>query len=145
MKISKPLLAGGTALAFALPVAFSVSADSDGVMMPPAKSMNGIKYVEGGIGKDESDLMQKEARSYPLNLVFSAGPQNHFVTDVRLTIKDGGKTIFEDVADGPIYLVDLPSGKYSVEAEFRGKTVRQTAQVRGKPALRLDFHWAEVD
>ena len=107
--------------------------------------MNGIKFVEGGIGKEEADLMQKEGRGYPLNLVFSAGPQNQFITDVRVVIKDGAKTIFEDVADGPIYLVDLPSGKYSVEAEFRGKTVRQTAQVRGKPALRLDFHWAEAD
>ena len=141
MKISKPLLAGGIALAFALPV----FAESDSVTMPPAQSMNGIKYVEGGIGKDEADLMQKEGRAYPLNLVFSAGPLNQFITDVRVTIKDGGKTIFDDVADGPIYLVDLPSGKYSVEAEFRGKMVKKTAQVHGKSALRLDFHWSEAD
>lgn len=141
MKISRPLIAGGVALAFSLP-AF---ADSQGVALPQVQSMNGIKYVEGGIGKDEADLMQKEGRGYPLNLVFSAGPQNQFILDVLVTIKDGAKTIFEDVADGPIFLVDLPNGKYTVEAEFRGKTVRQTAQVQGKQPLRLDFHWADID
>ena len=141
MKISRPLIAGGVALAFALP-AF---ADSEAVALPPVQSMNGIKYVEGGIGKDEALAMQKEGRGYPLNLVFSAGPQNQFVAEVRVIIKDGAKTVFEDVADGPIFLVDLPSGKYSVEAEFRGKTVKQTAQVQGKQALRLDFHWTDAD
>ena len=141
MKISRPLIAGGVALAFALP-AF---ADSEAVALPPVQSMNGIKYVEGGIGKDEALAMQKEGRGYPLNLVFSAGPQNQFVAEVRVIIEDGAKTVFEDVADGPIFLVDLPSGKYSVEAEFRGKTVKQTAQVQGKQALRLDFHWTDAD
>lgn len=141
MKISKPLIASGVALAFALPA----YAESEAVALPPVQSMNGIKYVEGGIGKDEALAMHKEGRGYPLNLVFSAGPRNHFVSDVRVLIKDGGKTIFEDVAEGPIYLVDLPNGKYSVEAQFRGKTVKQTAQVHGKQPVRLDFHWADVD
>ncbi len=141
MKTYRSVLAAGIALAFALP-AF---AESDAVTMPPAKSMNGIKYVEGGIGKDEADLMRKEGRSYPLNLMFSAGPRNHFVSDVRVLIKDGGKTIFEDVAEGPIYLVDLPNGKYSIEAEFRGKMVKQTALVQGKQPVRLGFHWTDAD
>ena len=141
MKMTKPLIAGGLALAFALPAL----ADSETVALPPVQSMNGIKYIEGGVGKDEAIAMQKEGRGYPLNLVFSAGPQNQFIAAVRVTIKDGAKTIFEDVADGPIFLVDLPSGKYSVEAEFRGKTVRQTAQVQGKQTLRLDFHWKDAD
>jgi hypothetical protein len=131
-------------LAAVIAVASPAFAQYD-ITLPPAKSMNGIKYIDGGIGQLEAAAMYEAAKTFPLNLVFSAGAENNYLASVRVTIKSAGKTVFEATSGGPILLVDLPAGKYSIEAEFRGKTVRQSAEVLAKGPRRLDFHWPGAD
>ncbi len=127
-------------------VALPLAAAAQSAGVPDAKSANGVKYVAGGVGKPESQAMFKEAARYPLNLVFSGGKDKHFVSDVRVHVKNAaGKTVFETTAAAPIMLVDLPAGKYTVEAQYRGKTQQQTAEVALKRATGLSFNWDRAD
>lgn len=127
-------------------LAFPLAAAAQPAGVPDAKSANGIKYVAGGVGKSESQAMFKEAARYPLSLVFSGGKDRHFVADVRVLVKDAaGKTVFETTAAAPIMLVDLPAGKYTVEAQYRGKTQQQGAEVALKRATGLSFNWDRAD
>jgi hypothetical protein len=78
-------------------------------------------------------------------MIFSAAKDNEFLADVRVTIKDkAGKEMLSAVSDGPIMLVKLPAGKYTVAAEAHGKTLQRIVQVPAKGDRQVSFHWAQA-
>lgn len=114
--------------------------------LPAAQTVAGVKYVQGGVGKDESDAMLRESKNYPLALVFSGGKENNYVCDIAIRVRDAaGKTVLQTSADGPIMLIDLPAGKYVVDAQYRDKTVTQRVELSAKGSRRLDLHWKDAD
>lgn len=131
--------------AFAL-VSAPYAAAQEESALPAARTVAGVKYVQGGIGKDESDAMLKVAGRYPLSLVFSGGKANNYVGDIDLRVRDAaGRTVLQTNAEGPIVLIDLPAGKYVIDAEYRDKTLTQRIELPPKRATRLDFHWPSAD
>ncbi len=127
--------AGTLALACALPAAASA--------IPQAKVADGITYVSGGIGSDEAKAMRAEAKHYPLSMVFSAGKDSEYLSDVAVTIKDdAGKVVFDEASDGPIMLLRLKPGRYRIEASRDGKPEWRTVQVPATGARQVAFHWA---
>lgn len=142
MKIHAKLAVCALALGTALPAA--AAAMNQGAL-PQARTENGVAYLSGGIGKSEAQAMRAEAQHYPLSMTFSTGKNNEFLASVPVTIKDSaGKTVLNTVSEGPILLVKLPPGKYSVTAEAYGKTYRRAAQVSAKGDTPLYFHWSRV-
>lgn len=114
--------------------------------LPAARTVAGVKYVQGGVGKDESQAMLKEAGRYPLSVVFSGGKSNNYVADVDIRVRDAaGKTVLQTNSEGPIMLIDLPAGKYLIDAEYRDKTLTQRVELTAKRPARLDFHWSEAN
>ena len=126
------------ASALALAVAFQAV----GAALPQARTEQGITYISGGIGHDESAAMKAEAGNYPLSMVFSAGKDNEYLADVRIAIKDkAGKEVLNAVSDGPIMLVKVPAGRYSIAAERNGKILHHTVRVNQKGDKQVNFHW----
>ena len=127
--------------ALALALAFSTAAAA----LPQPQTENGITYLTGGIGSDESAAMKAAAKDYPLSMVFSGGKHNAYLADVKVTIKDhAGKAMLDTVADGPIMLVRLPAGKYAVAAMRDGKTLHRIVQVKAKGDRQVHFHWPKA-
>jgi len=142
MKSTSRLFAGALALGIALPAWAGSAMD---YTLPQAKTENGITYMSGGVGKPEANAMREEARHYPLSMVFSAAKDNEFLAAVQVTIKhQSGKEMLRAVSDGPIMLVKLPAGKYTVAAEAHGKTLRRTVQVPARGDRQLSFHWPQA-
>src|SRR5574340_563795 len=113
--------------------------------LPQAKTENGITYVTGGIGHDEAAAMKAEAKQYPLSVVFSAGKDNEYLAGLNVTILDQhGKEVLKASAAGPIFLVKLPAGKYTITAERNGESLRRTVQVSDRPGKQVAFHWASA-
>ena len=113
--------------------------------LPQAKTENGVSYLSGGIGQDEAAAMRAEAKDYPLSMVFSAGKDNEYLAGVTVTIKDKtGKQVLNTASTGPILLVKLPAGRYSIAAERNGQTLRRTVQVNHHGDKRVNFHWASA-
>jgi hypothetical protein len=78
-------------------------------------------------------------------MVFSAARDNEFLANVQVTIKDkAGKEMLSAISDGPIMLVKLPAGKYTVAAESDGKTLHRTVQVPAKGDRQVSFHWRQA-
>lgn len=120
------------------------AAESSAVSVKP-QTQNGVTYMCGGIGEDESTYMrQTAARDYDLMMTF-AEKSGNYVADVAVSIKDArGKTILETTCDGPILLVDLPkNGGYRIHAEASGQALDRTVLVKGgKGQVRqLTFAW----
>ncbi|HET7766682.1 MAG TPA: carboxypeptidase-like regulatory domain-containing protein [Burkholderiales bacterium] len=142
MKSTNALIAGAVALGFALPAWAGSAMD---YTLPQSKTENGITYMSGGVGKPEAAAMREEARQYPLSMVFSAAKDNEFLAGVEVTIKNkAGKEVLSTVSDGPIMLVKLPAGRYTVAAEAHGKTLHRSVQVPAKGDRQVSFHWAQA-
>jgi hypothetical protein len=130
------------ALLGGLPLSLSVSAAA--AILPVSVTENGVTYLSGGFDPEEALAMQAEARSYPLSLVFSAGERSEPLADVKVTIKDAaGKVLLDDFSTGPIMLVRLPAGQYTISALKSSPDVRlqRSVQVMARSEERLDFHW----
>ncbi|HET7365077.1 MAG TPA: carboxypeptidase regulatory-like domain-containing protein [Burkholderiales bacterium] len=112
--------------------------------LPAARTQNGVAYLTGGIGEDEASAMRAEARRYPVSMFFTAGKDNAFLADVKVTVKDkAGKEVLSTAA-GPILLVNVPSGSYTVTAKRDSKVLHRTVHVGKTGGKQLVFHWPQT-
>ncbi|MES2531793.1 MAG: carboxypeptidase regulatory-like domain-containing protein [Pseudomonadota bacterium] len=107
----------------------------------PAMQSQGVgRFVCGGIGSDESGAMRAAMKQHPLSLLF-ARPDGGYLADVDVAVKDGsGAAVMTLRASGPVCLLDVPAGSYSVHATSNGVTKAQNATVGGAPKT-LDFRF----
>lgn len=116
------------------------SVDPAGVQVQP-QQQNGIAYLSGGIGEDESHFIQ-EAKGYNLHMTFSIGAQNQYTSDVNVQVKKAsGDTVFTLSDAGPLVYVQLPAGKYTVVATRNGEERRDVTDIGAGTARNLVFHW----
>lgn len=106
-----PLLAGALLCASGLALA----------QTPPA-------FRCGGIGSDESTAMRAEMKNHPLSLLF-ARTDGAYLADVDVTVSGAAKLEFR--AAGPLCLINVPTGAYTVEARADGAVQRQQVTVGG--------------
>lgn len=102
-------------------------------------------YLNGGIGKEQADLMRDMSAQFPVRMTFSEHNEgrNEFVADVHLRITDSrGRTVLDLPSQGPIFLLRLPQGSYAVEAEYQGKVKTRRFDVIAGRHDDLVFSWS---
>lgn len=115
--------------------------DSSGVQVQPLQQ-NGISYLSGGVGEDEARAIS-QAQGYNLHVTFAIGPENKYVADVDIAIRNAsGQTLLTLDETGPLVFVQLPPGKYTVVATRNDEERRATAEVGSGAPRNLVFHWA---
>jgi hypothetical protein len=136
-----PIVAIGVLMFPAISPAASLEPiDSSGVQVQ-RQEQNGIAYLSGGVGEDESKAIQ-QTTGYNLHMTFSTGPKDEYVPDVNLVIqKNPGQPVLTLSQAGPLVYVQLPPGKYTVVATRNGEERRDTADVGSGAARNLVFHW----
>lgn len=78
---------------------------------------NGIQYLSGGIGADEQMMLQQAEAQYPVKIVF-ANSNGAYMSDVDVTVKNtSGETVLGLTTDGPVLLMDLEPGNYTLSAD----------------------------
>ena len=100
--------------------------------MPQWKGEGAVRYVCGGIGSDESNAMRAAMKEHPLALLF-ARADGAYLADVDVDIKgaDGAPSLALR-ASGPVCLVDIPAGRYTISAGMAGGEAKsQTVTVGG--------------
>ncbi|MGJ7518958.1 carboxypeptidase regulatory-like domain-containing protein [Variovorax sp. LT1P1] len=107
--------------------------------VPEMRSEGAVRYACGGIGVDESTAMRAAMKSHPLSLLF-ARADGAYLADVAVTVTGAGSAPVSLRAGGPVCLVNLPAGNYTVEASTEGMSKRQTVTVGGAPKT-LDFRF----
>lgn len=114
--------------------------------IPEAKVSQGIEYISGGIGSEESDAMLALGKKWPLVLEFSQDhPQRPlWVADVKVKILDQKKkVIFEALSDGPIMLLKMTAGKYDAEYTFEGKVLKRSLVVEEDKFQKQSVVWPQ--
>ena len=106
-----------------------------------AQVQNGIPYVSGGIGSDETAAMRQVRHDYNLYMTFAI-KSGEYQADVDVTIRGrDGVPVATFKAVGPLFYAKLAPGQYKVEAMARGKTQSQTAVLAGSGTHELQFYW----
>jgi hypothetical protein len=131
----------GAALAGA---ALAAALEANAATLPQPKTENGVTYVNGGIGEAEAAAMKTKARHYPMSLIFSAGKDNAYLADVKITITDKSGKALLSTAAGPIMLVNLPAGTYAIAAERDGMALHRTVHLGTKANQQIVLHWPKA-
>jgi hypothetical protein len=114
--------------------------------IPDAKIYQGIEYISGGIGSEESDAMLALGKKWPLVLEFSQDhPQRPlWVADVTVKILDQKKkVVFEALSEGPIMLLKMNPGKYDAEYSFEGKVLKRSLVVEEGKFQKQSVVWPQ--
>ncbi len=133
------------ALAFAGLAGASVLQEQSG-FPPPDRAQDSVAYVSGGIGSDEAATLREAEAAYPLTLEFAApsgGLRDEYVSDAKVEIRDRqGRSVVSTTAEGPLFLVRLPSGIYAVEVAWNGAVKRKTVAITTGKRLHVVFEFS---
>ena len=124
--------------------AATASAAALGRAAPGSLRASGIDYLNGGIGSEEADRMRQMSAEYPVQMTFAERNQgtDEFVADVHLRVVDGrGVTLVDLANQGPIFLLQVPPGDYTVEAVHQGDMKTRRFEVAPGRHDRLGFEW----
>ena len=98
--------------------------------LPPEQHSGAVSYVSGGVGEQQAKMFENQMGKFDLaiEVLERAGRRNEFTANAEVKILDKrGHSILDTKAAGPFMLVDLPPGKYSVEADLAGRSVKRSA------------------
>lgn len=114
-----------------------------------------VSYKEGGIGLDESQAMFNEAPRWTLMLIFSElqrdslleGAQRHptaaWVADVQVRItNERGEEFLNQTIEGPLVLINLPTGDYLIEAQYQSLSKKSWLSVVAGRHQKVWMHWS---
>jgi hypothetical protein len=132
-----------TALAAAVLGCAITAGAAQPVLKPP---LGDTPFLNGGVTKDEADVMRAQASRYPLEITLArrgeAAGRNDFVADALLRVLDAsGRVVVERRDTGPIFLATLPDGAYTIEATWNGQTKSQQVHVAGGRHSQVTFLW----
>lgn len=112
--------------------------------LPQTQLENQIKFIQGGVGSDESDAIKLDAKNWPLLLEFSKrnGNQSEWVSDVSVVINNStGSKVFEYKINGPMLLIDLKPGKYAIESSFENQKIVTNLNVISGQHKTISISW----
>lgn len=128
-----------TMLAVAAGLAGAADPDASDVPEFKAHTQSGIKYVSGGIGEQYADILELGPR-YPMHLVFKVDGKHVEFGGIKVRLFDVmGRLQVEADSDGPVFYLNPPSGRWTIEAEWQGQKIKQTKDLTGRRYLELEF------
>ncbi|RZI83873.1 MAG: carboxypeptidase regulatory-like domain-containing protein [Rubrivivax sp.] len=134
------LLAGVAGLA--LTVAFNAAFATEAAGLPTEKTSQGIAYVSGGVGLEESTALKSARAAYSLavEVFHAAGGKNEYTAAVPLLItRPDGSVVFDAPTDGPYTLLKLAPGRYVVQATYREQAQRRQVEVVSGGSAKASF------
>lgn len=101
---------------------------------------DGIHYATGGISVEERMAMNKMNENYNLRLMFAL-KSGHYLSDIQVDIRniDGDRLLLKE-SNGPLFLVSLPAGRYSITTTHKNHTIVKTVPV-SMDFQTVMFHW----
>jgi len=116
---------------------------------PRIQSNGAVEYVSGGIGKDEADTLKQQSADYALTLEFASSrtaegdvSPGAYLSDVKVDIRDAqGRQMLDTTAQGPLLLVRLPPGDYTVVADWNGVRKEHAVDLPAGARRHVVFMW----
>jgi hypothetical protein len=121
-------------------------------MTPPAGAMvrgttdTGRNFISGGVGIDEVAALNDERSKYALAVLTAARGSGAFLADIRIRITGvHDALILDTVMDGPWLLVDLPAGRYNIEATYNSRVQKTQLSLGSHGHQQATFYFDTQD
>jgi hypothetical protein len=103
----------------------------------------GQRFISGGVSDEETTSMRAERESYTLWVVTAEKKTGAYLADARVKVTDAQqKVVFDAPIDGPWLMIDLPLGRYVVEASFEGETQQRVTTIHPGDHHQAVFYFA---
>ena len=100
-----------------------------------------LPYISGGVGFDEREELLAKEKEYNLKVIV-AEKSGDYLADVKVVIESGKKErVFDTTMEGPILLVKLPPGTYTIKATSGRETLTETVTVPAQGLRHAMFRW----
>lgn len=108
---------------------------------PQWQAVGPASYVCGGVSDEGMAAIASHRGSANGELLFTSGAEGAYLAQVTVTVNGSGlKQPMAFTSDGPLCLLNLPAGSYTVEAEYKGRTVKQHIKTDGM-LKQTKFNW----
>ncbi|HJV96883.1 MAG TPA: carboxypeptidase regulatory-like domain-containing protein [Albitalea sp.] len=103
----------------------------------------GQAFVSGGVSDEEAAALHAQRERYTLWVVTAAKKTGAYLADVHVKVTDAQqKVVFDAPIDGPWLMIDLPLGRYVVEASFEGETQQHVTTIHPGDHHQTIFYFA---
>lgn len=112
--------------------------------IPDTQYSQGISYISGGVGEEESQAILAESKQWPLLLELSQLENGRGVWIFGAKIKvlnTQNQVIFNAQADGPYILINLTAGQYQIEASYQGSIQKKSVLIQGSGPQKMAIFW----
>lgn len=112
--------------------------------IPDTQHSQGISYISGGVGEEETIAILTEAKQWPLLFELSQieNGRGVWIFGARIKILDSKKqVIFDAQADGPYMLVNLEPGEYLIEASYQGVVQKRPIGLKAATPQKISIFW----
>jgi hypothetical protein len=101
---------------------------------PPKVHRSGdLSYVSGGVDPQERKALVRMAERYQVQLSFKLLNSDEKLKGVKVSMIDyKGEKAVETLSEGPIFFVNPPHGRWTIQAEYGGETHTKTVDVNGR-------------
>jgi len=90
-----------------------------------------VQMISGGIGDAEMKNITAVQKQYSLKLIFTEA-DGEYLADIGVLIRDTkGNTVVDTTSGGPILLMKLTPGSYTLSSSVTGETKTQHIKVHG--------------
>lgn len=106
----------------------------------PARAAD-APHISGGAGEDARQELLTLERDYNLKII-AADTSGDYLSAVQVVIDSARKQrVLDATMDGPILLVKLAPGTYTIRATSDAKTLTRTVTIAAQGLRRADFRW----
>jgi hypothetical protein len=100
-----------------------------------------VPYISGGTGADARQELLAKERDYNLKII-AADKSGDYLADVQVVIESARKErVLDTTMEGPILLVKLAPGTYTIKATSDDKTLIRTVTIAAQGLRQADFRW----
>lgn len=129
-------------LAFLLTAVLSSAAAPPALALTRSASPQGWAFLDGGVGRSEIESMEAERGKYSLWLITAARMSGAYLADVDISItNDQGAKVFERRLEGPWLMIDLPLGRYEVQARMGQESLKRVTTIHRGDHHQMVFHF----
>jgi len=120
----------------------ALSAGASALAGIEAGNQNGIAFESGGWSAETADVIHAHAGKFPVMLVF-AWTDGTYLADVGVKVVNRkGDKVLDLNESGPLVLIGLPLGEYTINVERNGKVQSRRVNVAANTRTKAVFHWS---
>lgn len=121
-----------------------LSGSSVWAQIPQTQYSQGISYITGGVGEEESTAILTEAKQWPVLLELSQLENGRgvwiFGSQIKI-LNAQNAVVFDAKAEGPYMLINLTAGDYAIQASYQGVGQKRAISVKAGQPQKFSIFW----